>query len=108
MPVSFQTNLLGLAARTQRVLGMDRKLLSSSERQGSKKGREDTANEKKLAKTMRDAWAGFAKDPIHGLPKLGWPVYDSSKPSVVVIGGKDSADIKYELPSSVDPVCVTA
>jgi len=73
-----------------------------------KKGSKDTANEKKLAKTMRDAWAGFAKDPIHGLPKLGWPVYDSSKPSVVVIGGKDSADIKYELPSSVDPVCVTA
>jgi hypothetical protein len=84
----------------------------------------DTPNEKKLAKTMRDAWTGFAKDPVHGLEKLGWPVYDTSskitllllvaiilmlffllEPSVVVIGGKDSADIKFESTSNVDPMC---
>lgn len=23
-------------------------------------------------------WATFAKDPVHGLEKLGWPVYDES------------------------------
>jgi cholinesterase len=45
---------------------------------GRKKEGEDTANEKKLAKAMRDAWTGFAKDPVHGLNKLGWPTYDSS------------------------------
>jgi cholinesterase len=38
----------------------------------------DTPNEKKLAKAMQTAWATFAKDPVHGLHKLGWPFYDSS------------------------------
>jgi carboxylesterase type B len=36
----------------------------------------DTANEKKLAKDLRVAWSTFAKDPVHGLEKLGWPVYN--------------------------------
>jgi cholinesterase len=36
----------------------------------------DLPAEKELAKKMRDAWAGFAKDPEHGLEKLGWPLYD--------------------------------
>jgi cholinesterase len=36
----------------------------------------DTPNEKKLAKSLRDAWAAFAKDPAHGLEKLGWPLYE--------------------------------
>jgi cholinesterase len=41
-----------------------------------KKKGDDLPAEKELAKEMRDAWAGFAKDPDHGLEKLGWPVYD--------------------------------
>jgi cholinesterase len=36
----------------------------------------DTEEQKKLAKTMMTAWTSFAKDPEHGLEKLGWPVYD--------------------------------
>jgi cholinesterase len=39
---------------------------------------EDTPNQKKLGKAMREAWTGFAKDPVHGLHKLGWPIYDIS------------------------------
>jgi cholinesterase len=85
----------------------------------------DTANEKKLAKSLRDAWAGFAKDPVHGLEKLGWPKYGPDtesklflvicflkrnltwveEPSVIVLGGKDSAEIKYEPTSKVDNAC---
>jgi cholinesterase len=43
-----------------------------------KKKGEDTVEEKKLSKTLREAWTGFAKDPVHGLHKIGWPIYDAS------------------------------
>lgn len=43
-----------------------------------KKKGEDTAEETKLGKTLREAWTGFAKDPVHGLHKMGWPLYDAS------------------------------
>jgi carboxylesterase type B len=41
-----------------------------------KKKGADTPAEKVLARKIRDAWAGFAKDPQNGLKKLGWPVYN--------------------------------
>jgi len=60
---------------------------------------------KKLSTELRRAWTAFAKDPAHGLEKLGWPQYDKSKPSVIIIGGKDSADIKFESPDKLDTEC---
>jgi carboxylesterase type B len=41
-----------------------------------KKEGTDTPAETKLAVAMRKAWTEFAKDPVHGLHKLGWPSYD--------------------------------
>jgi cholinesterase len=38
----------------------------------------DTPSEVLLAKNMRHAWAEFAKDPVNGLVKLGWPVYNQT------------------------------
>jgi cholinesterase len=38
----------------------------------------DTPSEAQLAKNMRHAWAEFAKDPVSGLLKLGWPLYDQN------------------------------
>jgi len=62
----------------------------------------DLPAEKELAKKMRDAWAGFAKEPEHGLEKLGWPLYDPNKESVVVLGGKEDANIKFASPKELD------
>jgi carboxylesterase type B len=38
----------------------------------------DTTDEKAVMKMMSKAWAEFAKDPVSGLAKLGWPRYDES------------------------------
>jgi carboxylesterase type B len=75
-----------------------------------KKKGADLPAEKELGKKMRDAWAGFAKDPDHGLEKLGWPVYDpnskrTTEATVVVLGGKQDVTIKFEKPSNIDQGC---
>ncbi|KAF2405046.1 alpha/beta-hydrolase [Trichodelitschia bisporula] len=62
----------------------------------------DTAEEKVLIQKMMGAWAGFAKDPVGGLGRLGWPRYDESTASVVLLGGPNSAEIKFEKSATVD------
>jgi len=49
----------------------------------------------KLSAILRKAWTDFAKDPVNGLNKLGWPLYDEEKPTVIRIGGKDSSAVKF-------------
>jgi cholinesterase len=42
------------------------------------------------------AWATFAKDPKEGLSKvIGWPKYDPEKPTLISLGGRDSAKIEF-------------
>jgi cholinesterase len=43
-----------------------------------KKNGPDTENEKKLSATLGKAWTEFAKDPAHGLERMGWPQYDKT------------------------------
>ena len=42
-----------------------------------------------------NAWASFAKDPYNGLKKLNWPVYDNEKPTLIVLGGRNSSEIRF-------------
>jgi hypothetical protein len=51
------------------------------------------------------AWATFAKDPMNGLTKLGWPVYDGSKETTIVLGGRNSSVIKFVDRKTVDIGC---
>lgn len=41
------------------------------------------AEQSKLSATLRKAWTDFAKDPVNGLNKLGWPMYDEESKSVL-------------------------
>jgi len=63
-----------------------------------------TPEEEKLSLKLREAWTEFAKDPVNGLTKLGWPLYDekSPDPSLVRLGGKNDATIAYEARSKFD------
>jgi carboxylesterase type B len=82
----------------------------------------DTDAEAALARKMRDAWAGFAKDPEKGLAKLGWPLYNPNgidpsalrgiwadyenvEATLVVLGGDNDATIKFGQPSDYDKGC---
>jgi carboxylesterase type B len=38
----------------------------------------NTPEEDKFVKNVMTAWATFAKDPEHGLEKLGWPLYSNT------------------------------
>jgi cholinesterase len=41
-------------------------------------GKDDTPAEAALSKVMQGGWAAFAKDPVNGLSKYGWPTYNSA------------------------------
>jgi len=72
---------------------------------GQKISYPDTTAQKKLMDTMMTAWSGFAKDPDMALEKMGWPVYDDQKPSVIKLGDQNSASIDFLSPSDVDRSC---
>jgi cholinesterase len=52
----------------------------------------DTPEQAKLSKNWRHAWAEFAKDPDNGLKKLGWPVYDPAKETLIRLGYKNASE----------------
>jgi cholinesterase len=52
----------------------------------------DTPEQAKLSKNWRHAWAEFAKDPDNGLKKLGWPVYDPTKETLIRLGYKNGSE----------------
>lgn len=66
-----------------------------------------TPEEAKLSLSLRQAWTTFAKDPVHGLHKMGWPLYDqtSADPKIVRLGGRNSAEIAFEPRSVYDKGC---
>lgn len=39
-------------------------------------GEPNSPTEEATARYMMDAWASFARDPVRGLRRFGWPVYD--------------------------------
>jgi hypothetical protein len=52
----------------------------------------DTPAQAALSKHWRHAWAAFAKDPENGLKKLGWPVYDPKKETLIRLGYKNASE----------------
>lgn len=70
---------------------------------GQKISYPNTDAQKILEKKMMGAWAAFAKDPDNGL--AGWPTYDEKKPTIIQLGGPNSANITFVDPAVVDKNC---
>jgi cholinesterase len=62
-------------------------------------------DELKVSKNIRTAWAAFAKDPKEGLTKLGWPVYQADKPTLVLLGDKNKPETQFVSPMKYDSAC---
>ncbi|POS86159.1 hypothetical protein EPUL_002597 [Erysiphe pulchra] len=58
------------------------------------------------AKYMRGAWSTFAKDPVNGLSKYGWPIYDPSKDTLIRIANNNSEGPNLINPYRYDADCV--
>ncbi|KPI44480.1 Para-nitrobenzyl esterase [Cyphellophora attinorum] len=62
----------------------------------------DTEVEDETSKYMQGAWVAFAKDPVNGLSRYGWPTYDAAENTLVelALDGNTSAvfaaGIKYD------------
>ena len=46
----------------------------------------DTPAQVEIGRYFRGAWATFAKDPVNGLTKYGWPQYSPNTSSLIRIG----------------------
>lgn len=46
----------------------------------------DTPEEKATSRYYQDAWAAFARDPVHGLTAYGWPTYDPEGQTLIKLG----------------------
>ncbi|KAF1810959.1 alpha/beta-hydrolase [Eremomyces bilateralis CBS 781.70] len=68
-------------------------------------GMPDIPAERNFSQILMSAWSGFAKDPENYLPRLGWPVYDPTKNTLIKLGGPNSPDITFINATSVDSGC---
>ncbi|KAF2402559.1 alpha/beta-hydrolase [Trichodelitschia bisporula] len=65
----------------------------------------DTADEAALTKVMMTAWANFAKDPEHGLTKLGYKAYDPNDTTLIRFGFNNKPEVSYGNPNEYDKDC---
>ncbi|KAF2663881.1 alpha/beta-hydrolase [Microthyrium microscopicum] len=65
----------------------------------------DTPEEAAFVKNIMTAWATFAKDPEHGLEKLGWPIYDPKANTLIGIGYQNGGNVTMLDPSNYDKGC---
>ncbi|KAK2792404.1 hypothetical protein FQN52_003339 [Onygenales sp. PD_12] len=65
----------------------------------------DTPEGVAFGKELRTAWTSFAKDPEGGLDKLGWPVYNPKKSTVVKLGANHSGETTFISPRETDTFC---
>lgn len=68
-------------------------------------GLPESERETLTSKHMMRAWAAFAEDPVHGLEKLGWPMYDREKDTLAQLALNESALPVYTTPEEFDSVC---
>ncbi|KAL1983798.1 hypothetical protein VTN96DRAFT_9884 [Rasamsonia emersonii] len=58
-----------------------------------------------LQQLMQAAWASFVSDPAQGLTKIGWPVFDPNKNTLIRLGYENQPQAAFVNPQIYDNVC---
>jgi cholinesterase len=66
-----------------------------------------TPEQVEVEKLMMSTWAGFARDPLNFLPKLGWPRYKQDEKTLVQIAYENSPKVSFAYPNDYDKECST-
>lgn len=66
----------------------------------------DSAAEMAISKYYQTAWAEFAKDPVGGLVRYGWPGYNPEGESLVQIGLNGTTSAVFTKGTAFDGPCV--
>ena len=64
-----------------------------------------TKDEVALGAYLRAAWAAFAKDPVNGLTKIGWPRYKSNDTTLIRLGYRNSVGPNLARADTYDKSC---
>ncbi|KAE8359425.1 Alpha/Beta hydrolase protein [Aspergillus caelatus] len=62
----------------------------------------DSETEREFARYMASAWAAFARDPVAGLSRFGWPRYDENEETLVGLAYGNSTGARFFVPSSFE------
>jgi len=55
---------------------------------------------------MQGAWTAFARDPVNGLTKHGWPMYDVTKPTLIELGKDNHTTADFAKGDAYDAACL--
>ncbi|KAK4541845.1 hypothetical protein LTR36_007377 [Oleoguttula mirabilis] len=66
----------------------------------------NSAAENEMISLMQGAWAAFARDPVSGLTVYGWPKYDPSAETLILLALNNSPTAEFVSPSLYNAACV--
>lgn len=62
-------------------------------------------NQKKVSEVMNSAWAAFAKSPVDGLTKFGWPLYNANEDTLVQLAENNGPGVTLAKGNKFDGQC---
>lgn len=65
----------------------------------------DTVEQIAIGKYLRGAWGAFAKDPVNGLTKYGWPQYSTSGQTLIKLGFNNNTGLVVGAGNEYDAAC---
>lgn len=68
-------------------------------------GEPSTKEQERFSIHMQGAWAAFGRDPHYGLSKYGWPRYNPSTSSLVLLAPDNKATSEIVDPAVYDEPC---
>lgn len=66
-----------------------------------------TADQRNLTHIMQTTWTSFADNLVDGLTSRGWPQFDQSKDSYVLLGKDNISSAQFAAPSDWNSPCPT-